>query len=524
MPNVEIPRSQGEEFFNVIRRRWGFVVAATVIGMGLAFALSASQPKVYSASATLLFRDAQLDQKFFGATVLPGNTDPQRAAATNIGLVSLDAVAERTSRALDGRMSASKISAAVDVRQKGQADLALVTASDEDPRVAVRLADTFAAEYISFRQEADRAKVRATRDLVRRQLAAMSPTVRRSVEGRTLQSRAEELGILESLQTGNAELVQRAVLPTDPSSPRTARNTVLGFVLGLMAGIAIAMVVERLDRRVRDSEELEALYGRPVLASVEQVSELAAQGAGLQSLPAGAAESFRMLWARLRYFNVDRSIKTILVTSNAAGEGKTTSAWNLAATAAQRGTERVLLMEADLRRPTVASRSGLAVAPGLADVITDIASLDEGLQSYEFSVEPGGEPRRFDVLVAGAMPPNPAELIESQKMEDLLTRLSAEYDLVVIDSPPAAIVADAIPLMRRVDGVVVVVRVGTSNRVGARRFAQELDRLGAPVLGVIANRVKRAREDRYYGGYTYTGGVTHDGGDVADRGAERVGA
>lgn len=506
-----------------------FVIGAVVIGAGAAFVLSISQPKIYSASSTLLFRDAQLDQKFFGATVLPPNTDPQRAAATNIGLVSLEAVAARTSRALGGNPSPGSISAAVEVRQKGQADLATVTASDEDPRLAVRLADTFAAEYISFRQEADRAKVRATRDLVRRRLVDMSPALRRAADGRTLQRRAEELQILESLQTGNAELVQSAVLPTSPSSPRVARNVVLGFVLGLMAGIAIAFVLERIDRRIRDEDELEALYQRPVLAAVEHVPELASQGAGFTQLPPGAAEAFRMLWARLRYFNVDRSINAIMVTSTAAGEGKTTAAWNLAATAAQRGTDRVLLLEADLRRPTVAQRAGLSTAPGLSDVLARGATVDEAVQSFETVAIAAEDQRRFDVLVAGTVPPNPAELIESQRMEELLAELAGRYDLVVIDSPPAAIVADAIPLMQRVDGVLVVVQIGASTRSGARRFAQELGRLRAPVLGVLANRVARTRNSGYYGGYGYLGGEAANAGgeerngrDPVDRGSDRV--
>jgi capsular exopolysaccharide synthesis family protein len=177
-------------------------------------------------------------------------------------------------------------------------------------------------------------------------------------------------------------------------------------------------------------------------------------------------------------------------------------AQNLAAAAASTGSTRVLLLEADLRRPRLAGNLSLTAAPGLAEVLTHGLSLDEVVQRLTLAAgESTGAEKTLDVIVAGINPPNPAELLESEKMADLLDRLTAIYDLVVIDTPPAGLIADVIPLMSRVGGIVIVSSIGKSTRDGAAHFREQLTQLRAPLLGVIANRVKPRRGDRYYGGY-----------------------
>jgi capsular exopolysaccharide synthesis family protein len=221
---------------------------------------------------------------------------------------------------------------------------------------------------------------------------------------------------------------------------------------------------------------LEAIYGLPLLGVVPESAALSRSSRGKKNagevLPAGEAEAFHLIRAHLRYFNVDRELRTLLVASAAPGDGKTTVARHLAAAAARMGA-RVLLLEADLRRPTVAQQLDVLSGPGVSDVLIGTLSLSEATQLIDLD-QAGGDGSRgrtLDVLVAGAtLPPNPGELIESHAMESLLEEAKAKYDLVVIDTPPLTAVSDAFPLLRKVDGVIIVGRVGRNRRDIAQRL------------------------------------------------------
>jgi capsular exopolysaccharide synthesis family protein len=363
----------------------------------------------------------------------------------------------------------------------------------------VLYANTFAAEYIAFRREADRATLHEAQVLVRDRLARLSPRQREGQQGRLLESQHQRLSILASLQTGNAELVQPASVPDAPSSPKPRRNGVLGGVLGLLLGVGLVFLLERLDRRIKDPEELRATFNLPLLGAVPTSAALAREGADAE-LPLSDAEAFRMLRARLRYFNVDRNVRSVLITSAAPAEGKTTVAVNLAAAAAASGGGRVLLLEADLRRPTIAKRLGIEAQPGLAEALTHDIDLDLAIQHV-----PVGKDRSstLDVMVAGALPPNPTELIESLKMASVFADLAQAYDLVVIDTPPTAVVADTMPMVGRVDGVLVVGAVGRTTRDAAGHLRDQLRQLNAPILGVVANRLSPSTGGYYGYGYGY---------------------
>ena len=214
---------------------------------------------------------------------------------------------------------------------------------------------------------------------------------------------------------------------------------------------------------------------------------------------------FQLIRAHLRYFNVDRELRTLLVASPAPGDGKTTVALHLAAAAARMGST-VLLIEADLRRPTVAQQLDIHSGPGIADVLIGSVSLWKATQSIDLDQPSGisGQGPALDVLVAGApLPPNPSELIESDAMAAALGQASSTYDLIVIDTPPLTAVSDAFPLLRKVDGVIIVGRIGRNRRDLAERLHHTLAGAGAPLLGVIANGFK-ARRGSYGYGYGYT--------------------
>jgi polysaccharide biosynthesis transport protein len=486
----------------VLRRRFILFVAIALVIPAAVVEWSQRQEKTYTAAASLLFRDPGLDQKVFGAS-LEASRDPEREAATNIKLVSLDVVAERASRRLDGRLNAGEIASKVEVEPEGQSDIVSVRASDSDPDFAAKLANTVAAQYIVFRRRADRRKVRAAREVVQRELAKVSGR-HRPRQARSLRERAQQLAILTSLQTGNAELVQPAEVPDSPSSPRMTRNAVVGVVVGLLVALLAALAAERFDRRIRDPGQIEDIFGSPNLGGIPKSRALARRGPAHHRLPGREEEAFRTLRANLRYGNVDHAIRSILVTSAVPEEGKSTVAWNLARVAASAG-DHVLVVEADLRRPRfAASAVELSPSPGLTTVLAGHATLVEVVQmagTAELRL-PAGNYRRLDVVVAGLLPRNPGPLIDSKRMLETIQEAERAYDLVVIDTPPTSIVSDAIPLVHGVSGVLVVARLGKTPREQLLRLRDQLANLHAPVLGVVVNSMSVAgRRFGYRHGY-----------------------
>jgi succinoglycan biosynthesis transport protein ExoP len=489
-----------------LARRKGLILLCMVVAGGAAFTASATQQKQYSATASLLFRAPGFDQTLFGSQVFP-STDPTREAATNVDLASLQAVADKTARALGRGLSGSQVSGEVSVSPEGQSDLVSITATDPSPSFAAKLADQFAESFVAFRRGADRRKVASARRLVESDYARLSPAKQASSQGQALQHQISQLSTLEALQTGNAEVVQQADVPSSPSSPKTTRNTILAGALGLLFGLGLAFLLERLDRRVRDPSGFEQAMSMPTLGAVPESKSLAGTANGTSpSVSFADSEAFRMLRTRLRYFNIDKEVRSVLVTSAAPRDGKSTVAWHLAFNAASSGV-RTVLLEADFHQPTIAKTRGADPLPGLSEVLTHQAGLDKATQRVPVGHKSDGErsSRHLDLVVAGATPPNPAELLESKEMATLLSQLADEYALVVIDTPPVSLLADAIPLMKLVGGVLVVGQLGKTTRDEATHLAEQLRNLDAPVLGIVANRAGRRRGYGYRYGYGYEG-------------------
>jgi capsular exopolysaccharide synthesis family protein len=519
--SADAPRedSNFEQLFTVLRRRWRLLLSCVALVTVSAVGLSMLQQHRYTASASLLFRDTQFDQELFGSNFTPYANDPAQQQATNIDLASLPIVAQRTAQAL--HLGDGIVAGEVSVSGVGQSNIANISVTDPDPVRAATIANAYAQQFVLYRQQADRSKITAAEALVNRELAALPAAQRYGSVGTTLQNRANQLGVLAALQTGNAEVAQPAGVPSSPSTPRTKRNGLLGALLGLLLGMGLVFVTERLDKRIRDASELEAAYGLPVLGVIPESP--AYQAAGVEPLPPVEMEAFALLRARLRYFNVDREIRSLLMTSCAPGDGKTTVALNLAIAEAVAGNEKVVVVEADLRRPSLAKRVAIDPGPGLAEILSRNASLDSALQRVTIPTRSSDRTPSFSVLTSGATPPNPTELLESRAMIDLLTSLSERFNLVIMDSAPTMAVSDAIPLLQLVSGVVIVNRVESITRDLARHLRDQLAKLNAPVLGIVANALPTGGRDEYgygYGGYAYTNAYLDGDAQNPESGAE----
>jgi len=500
------------------------VVLAIVALPAGALAYSLMAEKQYTATAKLLFRDPGFDQKLFGSQILAPSADPAREAATNLGLVSLDTVAQRTAGAIEGRrLTAAQIRDKVSIAAQGQSNVVAVSATDTSPDFAVQLANTLTSQYIAFRRDADRTKLREAVGLLRSQLKALTQRQRDGREGRSLRLQVEQLRVLAALQTGNAERVQPARTPRSPSSPKIARNVILALIIGVLLGVGLPLLLDRLDRRLRDRDEAESLLGRPVLGVVPESDALRADHGDALHLEGMEAEAFRTLRANLRYYDVDRDLRSLLITSAAPGDGKSTVARYLAATAAAAGV-RAVLVEADLRRPTLRELYPLLPSEGLAEILTDQVPLTETIQQIPVSIAGAPTGRALDVIGAGMAPPNPTDLLESVSMRTILAELQVRYDFVVVDSSPVTIVPDSIPILNQVSGVLVVMRESKTTKVDARRLRDQLAHLGVAPLGLVMNGSEPV-ERGYDGYYSYapsgSNGSASDNGSRLSRGVRR---
>ena len=290
--------------------------------------------------------------------------------------------------------------------------------------------------------------------------------------------------------------VDLADLPTNPASPRPMRTFPLAVVLGLLAGLGLALLREVLDVSVKDVDRLGEKLGAPALGLVGYDGEARKSPVPVLTKPQSAhAEAFRQLRTNLQFVDIDQhATKTLVITSSLPGEGKTRTAVNLAIAIAQAG-QRVILVEADLRRPRVNSYLGLLDDVGVTTVLLGKVTLDDALQPY------GDLP--LEVLACGRTPPNPSELLSSDRMQQVLAELRRRSDVIIIDAPPLLPVTDAAVLARQADGAVLVVRHGKTTFAQVDRAVENLRLAGARLLGTIVNMTPARGSDSYAYSYAY---------------------
>ena len=485
-----------------LRRRWWVIVLMAVVAAAAAYVLSSHQTKRYTAKSALLFLNSHLDQELVGKQIV-ANADPTREAATNQSLVQLSTVSRMTAATLG--IPVGRVSSDVSFGSDATSDVMPVTATDDSPKLAAAIANAYVQQYIQFRKNAAISQLDTAEALIISKLAAIPPGRQTGGVAQALLADRNELDLLKSAQTGDAEIVQTATVPHSASFPNPKKDGALGLLLGLLVGCAFATVLERRDRRIKSVDEVEEIYGVPVIGTIPESNALRSGGPGTPR----EEEAFLMIRAQLRYFDVDRHIQRVMVTSADTGEGKSLISLNLARAAARTDEKRALLIEADLRRPSLHRMIGRDSIAGLAELLGHSQDLETGLRELVVTPDQMRDEQslHLDVLLAGSTPPNPAELLESRRMGALLEAADSIYDIVIIDTPPIGVVSDAIPLVHQVDGLLVINRMGISRRDHALRLMKRFRSLNANILGVVVNSF-RAPEDSgsgYYYTYTRTG-------------------
>jgi len=326
--------------------------------------------------------------------------------------------------------------------------------------------------------------------------------------------RLKETSTASDLQSVVARVVDPAIVSDVPVKPKKRMIVILAFVLSLMLGVAVAFLLEHLDTSVRSAEDAERKLGLPLLGAVPMVDLPVGQAAGLQYRDAPKslfAESIKTIRTGILLSGIDHPKKTLVVTSSVPGEGKSTVAIDLALAHAQ--TKRVLLIDGDMRRPSIAKVLGLDnTHPGLSMLVLGMEKLENCVYKIEGST--------LDVLTAGSIPPNPLELLLSEKFKELLAELGEKYDTIIIDSPPVQLVSDAVVLASMATGVVFVLKADATPFQLARRAIHILQRGGASLFGIVLNQAN-FRNEEYYGGYGGYGKYNYHSyyGEDADKAA-----
>jgi succinoglycan biosynthesis transport protein ExoP len=317
-----------------------------------------------------------------------------------------------------------------------------------------------------------------------------------------LSDRLRDLEIRGSAQMRGARVIERAAVPRSPIPPPTAMNLAIFAIVGFCLAIGMVFFQEFLDDRVNSPADVERISGIPMLGRVPLIA--ADQPKLVHALPSKcqAAEAYRVLRSSIGFAGIDAPIRRLLVTSPSQEEGKTLTSINLATAMAMDG-KRVILVDADLRRPGVHPLLNVSNSPGLSEILVGLRSIDEALQQTDIP--------NLRVICAGAIPPNPAELLGSQSFDRLIDELEHRAEVVIFDSPPCLPVTDPLLISAQTDGVVLVLRVGHTRKAALKHAETLLVSAHARILGAVFNQVQQARSGYHYH-YYHGDGYFGDGG------------
>jgi polysaccharide biosynthesis transport protein len=499
----------------LLRRKW-LIIVAVLVAVGVSVALSLVSTKIYAASSQILAESQGTVFTQDGAIV----SDPT-GVATQVEVIRSRPVAIEVSKRLGER---GQLVSAVRVSEVGTTRVISIVAESSDREVARDAATTYAKVYVEQRrtaavdalqetgrvllQRAQQAKAQLD-DLDAKIAAAKGgdpglKTQRDAVAAQyTLyQSRYDQSGVDAPLTRGGVQLLQEAALPGGPVRPKPVRNGILALGLGLFVGAGAAFLFEFLDDTVKTSEDVERhSKGANILGVIPAVADWRnrdmARLVTVEDPTAPISEAYRSLRTSLQFIGLRQPLRTLLVTSPMAAEGKTTTLANIAVTLARSG-RRVICVDCDLRRPRLHSFFGLSSTTGFTSVLLGDQPLSASLQSV--SVSGGGSLR---VLASGPLPPNPAELLGTSRVAELLAAVSADADIVLIDAPPLLPITDAVVLSSRVDGVLLVATAQVTSRRHLARAVELLGQAGAETIGIALNGVSSDGEYGYAYNYSY---------------------
>jgi polysaccharide biosynthesis transport protein len=497
-------------YAQLVRKRKWWVIAFALGGLAVSLAISFTEAKQYAASAQVLVQSSSQASALGSAEQPVTTTDVQ----TMLQLVTSAPVTSVVQKKLGHAPS-------VTAAEVAQTNVISITAVAGSPAEAATTANAYAQAFVNYQQGAALTSLAQSEAQLRTQIRSIGKEVKQLRTGSgtapqqaalvnqeaVLSEQLTQMQVNSSSETSPLILVTPAQAPSAPSSPKPSEDGVLGLLAGLILGLAAAFIRESVDDAVTTKEIAEEFGGATVLAAVPMVSSWKKRDrplvVSLARPMSPAAEAYRSLRTSLQFARQERDVHTILVTSPAAAEGKTSTLSNLGAMFAQAG-QRVVLVSCDLRKPRLGQFFGVDEKAGLTTAILGDQPVEELVQAV-----PGDD--NLWLLGAGELPPNPAELLNGRRIQEVFSALRELFDLVLIDSPPVLPVTDAVVLAKDADATLLIVAAGQTSRGDLQRAAEKLSQVSARVVGLVLNETSRQSGGYGYGyGYGYGGTYTTD--------------
>lgn len=509
-----------KDYIRPLRKWWWLILAATLIATVSSYLATRQQPPIYRTRTTLMVGTAIENPN-------PNGNEfwlTQQLANTYADIVKRDNVRAAVMARLDLTWLPDYTARVI-----ANTQLIELSVTDVDPLRAQLVAQGLGEELIHISPTGSDGEDQQRQDFISQQLNDLEAKIQETqaeidkkqselanlfsarqisdtqtqiagLQNKKATLQANYAALLSNTQRGalnSINIIEPAALPTIPVGPNKGATILLAAAIGLLLAVGAAYLLEYLDDTLKNPDDVQKALGITTLGAVPRI-EGAAPGTELASLSnsqSAATEAYRVLRTNLQFAAVDHPLRTLMVTSPAPGEGKTLSISNLGAALAQAG-RRVILIDADLHKPRLHRLFGMRNSVGLTTALLEEHPDLDGL------IQEGPVPN-LSVLTSGPLPPNPAELLGSSRMRELLAQLLERADMVLIDTPPAVALADAVIVSTQTDGVLLVLDAAHTRRDVARRALEALRRVNARVLGAVINRVA-VRGDGYYYYYYYS--------------------
>jgi tyrosine-protein kinase len=519
------------DYLAVFKRQFSLIIAVALLGAAAAAAYSFRRTPVYESTTAVLVKAITSNAFDPGQRV-----DQQLNMFNQRQLAQSEPVATLAAKSLGAAATPAQLLKHVTVDVPANSQIIRIHYRDTVPLTAQRGADAFAKAYLDFRKsdaknqaDASRADIESDIASLRKELnqatgTAANPNASEGVKRaasnkagqleRRIEKLDEQVNAFRGLDFTPGTLISPAGLPRRPASPKHNLDVGIGLMVGLFLGVVLAFVRDRTDDRLRGREDLAERLERPVLATIPPLSKRVREEGRLswkkrhknslvtlEQTNSPAAESYRTLRTRMARLASQLDINSVMVVSSGVGEGKSTTAANLAVVLAETGKD-VLLVSADLRRPRVHQFFGLPNKSGLANLLADGsapnkrpggAANGKQMASELWSVAPN-----LWVILSGPLPPHPSALMDSDAMRQFLKEQRDLFDFIILDCPPAMVVADSLALAPLADAVLVVADAKESDRDTVSRLKEELEQVGGRIIGSVLNRSKQASKNAYY--------------------------
>jgi len=509
-----------EYFYLLWSWAWLIAIAGILAGI-IAYIISSNTTPLFETSTRLLISDPPAMRSLDTSAMVSTQTQTSTYAEMLLDRPVLQGVIDELK--LQTTSDDLKKYISVDIVRNTQ--LILVTVQDPNPLQAANIANTIAIVFTDRIRELQSQRYASTQKGLAQQVLEMEkqvnetslaianetdPAQKLQFEARLTQYRQlysnlvtnfEQVRLAEAQTSTNVFVSEPASVPREPVSPKTIRNTLLAILGGIILAAAVVFTLDMLDDSIRNPDDIRQKFNLPVLGVIASHQMVEGKPISMTMPRSPVAEAFRSLRTNITFAAVDLPLRRILVTSSTPQEGKTTVSSNIAVVLAQ-GEKKSVLIDADMRRPTVHQKFGLMNRLGLSSLfVRSLDNIPAAVQSASVS--------GLAIITSGSLPPNPAELLTSRRMTDILDRLNQDYDLIVIDTPPVLTVTDAVALAPGLDGVILVARPGMTKLTALRQTLEQLQTVGARVLGVVLNQVDPGNRKygyyyhRYYSKYSH---------------------